>query len=1157
MHSQRVGASALTLLAFTLAIGSLWGQTFQGGIRGTLTDPTGAVVVDAKVTLIDQGTGISRSLLSGNGGEYTFASLNPATYTIQAQRPGFKMYEQKGIVVNTQEYLIVDLKMSVGEVTQSVNVEALVPLIETDSASTGQVIDTQKLADLPNMGRNPFYEGVKVSQNVTPGGNPQFNRMEDQSGSSQISVAGGPVRGNNYLLDGISITDSTNRAVIIPTVESVQELKLQANTYDAEVGRTGGGTFNLFLKSGTNDYHAAVLGYSWFQPWLANTYFGNAAGRNADGSLKSPIADQPFYNYGGAIGGPLSIPKVYNAKNRTFFYITGEAYRQQKPSSTVLAVPTAQEKIGDFSQSRTSSGALQTIYDPTTNPRVPFPNNIIPQSALSPVGLAMASYYPSPNIAGRPFGSSNYNTTAIEYDRADQVTAKADQVITRWWRASASYLHYGSREAAYAYFGYADPASPGQSMLVRHVDATQANSTITPSPTVVIFLRFGFNRFPNKSYQLASDGFDLTKLGFPASYVSQLSYQAFPSIGMSGDVTSFGGGGFNQSNFYSRSFSASVSKFKGRHNLKAGWDFRAIHDSGINTVTPGAFTFTQAFTSASGTSTVAGTGASIASLLLGYAASGSATKSLPIEDHVHYYGFFVHDDFRVTSKLTLNFGIRYEYETGLTSDLNSLVVGFDKTAVNPIQSQVSGITTNGVIEYAGQNGYSTYATHPTVAKLSPRVGFAWSVLPKTTIRGGYGLFWAPYTFGLANPLGYTYATPYVASNDGNITPANSLNNPFPTGLQLPVGNSAGLAAGLGGQAFPFYDGNAHATRVHQYSLDIQRELPGNIVLAAGFSGSTTHHLIQGTPDININQVPDSYLSLGSALNTKVANPFFGTTGGILNLAAATVTRAQLLTPYPEFGAISMQMSDQNHAQYYAVYVKAQKRLGRAINVLTTMTWSRNMDLSNGGTGNTFSSQPSTAQDNYNLGSEWGLSTINTPVRWTTAVNYELPFGTGKKFVSRNKLTDIAVGGWAMNFQTTMQTGFPLAVSQNNLNSVLGTSNQRPNATGVSPETSGSLEDRLSNYINKAAFTSASQFSFGNISRTLGMRGPGISNIDLSLFKSYSLERFKAQFRCEVFNLSNTPQFYGPQTNINSSTFGQITSQANFSRIFQLGVRFEF
>jgi hypothetical protein len=1155
---MRVNKRLSTAIAIALAAATvLWGQTFQGGVRGTITDTSGAAVAAAKVTLTDQGTGIARATISGTGGEYAFASVNPATYTVAVEKPGFKTLDRKGLVIGTQEFVITDLKLEVGDVTQSVNVTAEdVPLLETDNASTGQTIDSQKLADLPNMGRNPFYEGVKVSQNVTPGGNPQFNRMEDQSGSSQISIAGGPVRGNNYLLDGISITDSQNRAVIIPTVESVAELKLQANTYDAEVGRTGGGTFNLFLKSGTNAIHAAGFGYQWLQSWDANQYFANAAGSNPDGSRKSPTLASPFYNYGAAIGGPVSIPKVYNGKNRTFFWITGEAYRQTKPASELESLPTALEKTGDFSQSRTASGALQTIYDPASPTRVPFANNVIPASRLSPVGLALASFYPAPTSTGA-FGGSNYSANTVEYDRADQVTAKGDEVLTPWWRASASYLHYGSREASFPYWGYGNPATPGQGMLVRHVDATQANTTITPSPTVVVFLRFGFNRFPNKSYQLASQGYDLTKLGFPASYVSQLQYDAIPAITMQGDVRSFGAGGFNQGNFYSRSFSGSVAKYLGRHSLKTGFDYRVIHDSGINTVTPGAFTFSQAFTSASATSTVAGTGSSLASLLLGYPASGSATKSLPIEDHVNYYGFFVHDDFRLNSKLTLNFGVRYEYETGLTSELNSLIVGFDTSAVNPVQSQVTGITTKGVVEYAGQNGYGAYATHPNKDKISPRIGFAWNVMPKTTVRGGYGLFWAPYTFSLANPLGYTYATPYVASNDGNVTPANTLNNPFPAGLQTPVGNGAGLSAGLGGQTVTLWDQTAHSTRVHQYSLDVQRELPGGVVMALGFTGSVTHSLNQGTGDININQLPDAYLSLGSALNTKVANPFYGTSGGVLNLAAATTTRAQLLLPYPEFGPVNVQNSSRNHALYNAVYFKAQKRLGRAVNVLNTITWSRNMDASNGGAGNAFSSQQSTAQDMYNLGAEWARSTIDTPLRWTTAINYELPFGTGKKFLAHNKFLDIAVGGWAVNVQTTMQTGFALAIYQNNLNSILGTSVQRPNATGVSPVTDGSLEDRLGNYINKAAFSTAPQFTFGNVSRTIPMRGPGIANTDLSLFKSYSFENFKAQFRCEVFNLTNTPQFYGPQTNINSSTFGQITQQANFSRIFQLGIRFEY
>jgi hypothetical protein len=341
---------------------------------------------------------------------------------------------------------------------------------------------------------------------------------------------------------------------------------------------------------------------------------------------------------------------------------------------------------------------------------------------------------------------------------------------------------------------------------------------------------------------------------------------------------------------------------------------------------------------------------------------------------------------------------------------------------------------------------------------------------------------------------------------------------------------------------------------------VQRELPGAFIVAAGYSGSITHNLIQGTPGININQLPDADLALGSKLNTKVANPFYGTSAGILNLASPTVAQAQLLLPYPQYGAITVTSSDQNHARYNSLYIKMQKRIGKGVNILTTYTWSRNMDASNGAS-NTFNGQPTTSQDNYNRAAEYSLAAIDTPSRWTSAVNYELPFGTGRRFLSRNRLLDLAVGGWAVNFQTTMQTGFPLAISQSNLNSAIGTSVQRPNATGTSPATSGSVETRLANYINPAAFSLAPQYAYGNLSRTITLRGPGQANTDFSMFKTYSTElfhaNFKAQFRGEVFNLTNTPQFYGPNTTFGSSTFGKITTQANFPRVIQIGVRFFF
>ena len=1139
---------------------SLHAQTFQGGVRGIVADHTGAAMPDAMVTLVNEATGERRQTLSNSAGEYTFTAVLPATYTVRAEAPSFKRFEQTGVVVATQGFPTVDIKLQLGDVTQTVNVSGEVSLVEAANASTGQVVDKQKLDELPNMGRNPFYQTVKISQNVTPGGDPKFNRMEDQTGSSQISINGGPITGNNYTLDGIAITNSANQAVIVPTIEATQEVKLQISTYDAEIGRTGGGTFNMYLRSGTNALHFSAFGYQWMNDMIANNFFANAAG--------IPKVPQMWKNYGGAFGGPVLIPKLYNGRNKTFFWIAAEAYRQSQTSSTSVSVPTALERNGDFSLSKYSNGTQQTIFDTNTTvlssngtyTRQPFPGNVIPANRINPIGLKLASYFPLPNQPTTYYGQTNFAVTVPQYDRADQMDFKLDQEITSHWRASLSYLHYGSREPSYPYFQ--NIASPNQSMLVRHVDATQANTTITVTPTTVVSLRWGFNRYPNNTFP-TSQGFDLSSLGLPQSLISNLqlapSQDYFPSISM-GDLSSYGGGGVSSTIYYSSSFSGTVSKFVGRHGLKMGGDYRAIHVAGTPTVTDGSYSFSSGFTNnenAAG-SAILGTGASLAGLLLGSPSGGSVVTSQSLSNMVRYGAVFVQDDFRLNSKLTLNFGLRYEYETGIFSPNNRFSPGFDTKAVNPIQSQVSGLTTLGVLEYAGQNGYGTTAMNPNRNKFGPRVGFAWSLNPKTILRGGYGLFWAPLSFSLQSTFGYTATTSYVSSNDGGATPANSLGNPFPTGILQPAGNTLGALAGIGGQSLSAYDSVGRSTRVHQYSFDVQREVAKGFVVVAGFAGSTSHNLIQGTPGININQLPDQYLAMGSKLAAKVANPFYGTAGGVVNLAASTTTQAQLLLPFPEFGTVTISNTDQGHALYYSFYAKAQKRMGHGLNLLTTVTWSRNENDSNGAS-NTYATNGSgTSQDNYNRAAEWGRAIIDTPWRWTTAINFALPFGKGRPFLNKSRLADLAVGGWNLNLQTTMQTGFPLAISQSNLNSAIGTSVQRPNATGVSPATTGNLEDRLLHYINPAAFTQAPAYTYGNVSRTIPMRGPGQANCDFSIFKSYTIrEEFKAQFRFEVFNLTNTPLFDNLNTTFGSSSFGQITNQANYPRIVQLGVRFSY
>jgi hypothetical protein len=1126
------------LLALACALAAA-AQSFHGTVRGQILDPGGQAVPIAKVTLIDAATSSQRATITTDQGEFTFASVTPSTYIVIAEAPGFKKSERRGIPVATQAAVTVDMKLEIGQVSEQVNVNEEVPALETANASTGQVIDRQKLIDLPNLGRNPFMLS-KLAENVVQVGNPKFNRMQDQSGSSQISIAGGPVRGNNYTLDGISITDSTNRAVIIPSVEAVQEVKVQANTYDAEMGRTGGGTFNTFLRSGTNQVHGSAFGYVRETEWLANNFFSNRA--------ETPRINQPFRNYGGSIGGPIRIPKLYDGRNKTFFWVTGEAYRQTESAGTRLSVPTALERAGDFSQSASRTGnGLQLVYDPLTTKadgtRTPFAGNVIPAGRISTPGRRIASYYPLPNTATRFYADLNYDATVAAYNRADQTTWKADHQLFSWWRASASYLHYGSREPGNAWWGTL--ASPNQGVLFRKVDATQVNSTLTPAPTMVVAIRYGFNRFPNFSAP-TSLGFSLTELGLPNSLAAITKNTAFPAISMS-DVGSYGGGTTSQSVLHSKSFNTTVSKFMGKHSLKSGFDWRSLSSDGAPGVGPSSFSFSDIFTRQTPQRTVQGTGAAMAGLLLGYPSGGSMTVATNFYNYVKYYAGFVQDDWRVNSKLTLNIGLRYEYETGPADRNNNFITGFDTSVASPLQATVAEPKIVGGVRFAGVNGNGIHAGSPNRNKFSPRIGFAWAKDARTAIRGGYGIFWAPLPFSFQSTIGYSQSTPIVASFDNNFTPATTLENPYPNGLIPPVGNSGGLSTGIG-QGLSLPDQAARSGYVQQYSFDVQRQLPGSFVLSAGYVGSKSLQLAQDGR--NINQLAPAYLNLGAALNQSVPNPMFNR-GGLLNVAGAVISRSQLLRPFPQFTSVTLTNSDTNRALYHSVYVKAQRRFAQGMTVLATYTRSQNKDMAYGTVGNTFSSVPAGPQNAYDPEAEFGLSSVHAPNRLSLAVTYELPFGRGK-----GRIVEGLIGGWSLNAVSVMQSGYPLAIVQPNDNSVIGASHMRPNGTGLPATVDKPFAARLDGWINPAAFSQAPQFTFGNVSRLNPLRGPGQVNWDLSAFKTFSItERLKAQFRAEALNFTNTPMFNGPNTTFTSPQFGLISSQANFSRLIQLGVRF--
>jgi hypothetical protein len=848
------------------------------------------------------------------------------------------------------------------------------------------------------------------------------------------------------------------------------------------------------MRSGTNELHGSAFGYVRSTDWLANNFFANRAGQAKP--------DQPFKNYGGSLGGPVLIPKIYNGRNRSFLFATAEGYRQYDAASSTLSVPTALERIGDFSQSqsRVLGGGLQIIYDPisTTSAgvRTPFAGNVLPKDRVSAIGLNLASYYPAPNTTASYYGAPNFTSTVRAFNRADQATFKGDHEFFNWWKMSASYLHYGSQEPSNRWFPN-QVASPNQGVIYRKVDATQVNTTLMPASTTVVTLRYGYNRFPNFTPPV-SLGFHLTTLGFPAA-VDALTpnYPAFPSI-TTGEMASYGGGTTTQNVYYSSSFNATASHFIGRHNVKVGMDYRALHHDGAPGVGPSSFGFSDMFTRQKPASATTGTGAGIATMLLGFPTGGSITLGTNFYDYVRYYSFFIQDDWRATSKLTLNFGFCGEHETAPAERSNKYLIGFDANAVNPLQEGVSGLTVKGALLYAGVGGNPNHSFDPLAVKVGPRFGFSYAIDSKTAVRGGYGIFWSPQSFSFQSATGFSQSTSIITSIDNNFTPYARLNDPYPSGLLQPVGNIAGGLAGIGQSISPLDRSARSAGYIQQFSFDIQRQLDRETVVSTGYIGS---HSLKLPYSRELNQLDQRYFGLGSALSSPaVANPFYNH-GGLQAIGTATVAPYQLLLPYPEYTSITLSSTAMGRAFYYAFYAKVQRRFSKGMTLLATYTWSRNMSVFAG------------AQNAYDVvAHQWARASIDVPSRFSMAATYELPFGKGKSFLSRNRVVDLVAGGWSLNVTAQMQSGYPLSISQANGNS--GTnSGQRPNATGVSPSMPGAVTDRIDHWLNPAAFSAAQAYSFGNLSPSIPVYGPGQFNWDVSMFKTFRIwENVKAQFR---------------------------------------------
>jgi hypothetical protein len=524
----------------------------------------------------------------------------------------------------------------------------------------------------------------------------------------------------------------------------------------------------------------------------------------------------------------------------------------------------------------------------------------------------------------------------------------------------------------------------------------------------------------------------------------------------------------------------------------------------------------------------------------------------PLRLNVHYHAVYVQDGIRISPRLTLTAGLRYEYEPGARERSDRLAVGFDHGVVNPISS-ASGVTTYGGVEFAGQNGYPGNCCDNSNLKFAPRVGIAYSPSETLSIRAGYGIFYPPlfYTNSALLAPGYTQSNTYVASNDGNVTAAHTLSNPFPTGTQSPLGNTQGYLTGIG-NALTVLDQYRRSPLVQQYSVDVQKALPWRIVAQIGYTASHGRNLQSSSIALgayNIDQLPDQYLSLGSQLLAKVNNPYYNH-GGTGVIGSSTVAYNQLLRPYPEFSSVSIATTTAKSA-YNALRLRFEKQMSHGLAVTASYTWSSNWD-SAWGTTSSINSGPSAPQDAFNLKGEYARAINDIPNRLSSGLIMELPFGKGKPLLNSNRWLNYAVGGWQINGVILVQNGAPLAVYQNtNNNSSIGNGVQRPNLIGNACY-SGSPESRMNSYLNAAAFAIAPTFTYGDTPRTIPCYGPGLDNWDLAIYKTFRFERFHFQFRAEALNAFNTPQFTAPVTTFGSPNFGRILNTVNLPRYIQIG-----
>ena len=1138
------------LLVVSLVFASLL-LAQNASVTGRVTDASGAVVPGAKITARNPASGAAFSAESGTEGYYSLPSVPPGRYDLEIAKTGFVSMKQTGLELAVQQAARLDVVLKVGAVTETVEVNAQALVLESENATLGQVVSNRQVTELPLLGRNTYalamlVPGVRPSAGVN-------NLVADQISTVAYSINGMRSNANEFLLDGAPNTaPAQNQPVINANPDMVQEFKVETNNFSAEYGRAAGGVFNVVTKGGTNNIHFSAYEFFRNDKLNANDWFANRSG-----TKRAPFR---FNQFGGTIGGPVVIPKLYNGRNKTFFFANTEIVEFVQGITFTATLPDPRQLTGDFSQARLADGRGVTIYDPigaSGFTRAPFAGNIIPGNRIDPVARNVSKFLPAPNLAGvSALGAVNYVRT--DGNRVDKTTYsfRGDHNFSDKNRLFARYSYDDTPVVRAPVYGQQlknIAPTAGPQIFTRWNTVVEDNHIFTPS--LLTTLRYSATRLINNRRPY-SDNFDITSLGLPAymrqGMVDPLSFPAINITGYSatGSVpnTIVGGiiGATDLIGFgnTTQSLQGTMTKILSKHTLKFGSEYRGIQFNNLQTSdTATNFGFAPSWTqgpNANTSSAVAGLG--LATFLLGIP-SGAVNPAPALALTSKYSGFFLADTWRATARLTVNWGLRYEFETPLTDRFNQLT-NFDFQTASPLKA--AGYNLKGGLTFVNVGGLARGNNNPDRNNWAPRLGLAYRFSSKTVVRAGAGLFYSTRQGigGGAVPFGtsgFQTSTSILTSLDG-VNPTVSWSNPYPNGFNRPSGSSQGLSTLLG-QAIGFNDRGNTTPSSAQWNFNIQRELPGKFVLEVGYAGSRGYHLAEAR---NWNQLSPEFLKLGNDLRQLVPNPFLGQIA-VGNLAQPTVARAQLLRPYPQFDAVTAQNTGWAASNYHALLTKLEKRYASGLSILFSHTYSKQMDYGSGPfAGETVGG--SSTQDNTNLRAEWSPSTLDQTHRFIANAVYELPF-----FKTRGGFTGRALGGWQLGAIWSAFSGGPLGISAATNNTFSQGGGQRPNWTGVSAKLDNPLPTR---WFDTTQFSNPPTYTFGNAARTYGgLRSDGTAQIDTTLTKNTKiLEKLNLQFRAEVFNLTNSARFSTPNQSFGNPQFGVVSAQNNLPRIVQFGLK---